>query len=87
VNPKSARHLALVYEVTMDSPDVTVHMQAEFKEFKEGRGKSVSGKFFEVTTIDPKFLSQMERWSMFLLRDFFGVRVPEVPEQASLFIS
>jgi predicted NUDIX family phosphoesterase len=84
-NPRSAQHLALVYEVSISSPAVSVHMQAEFKEFKEGRGKGVSGKFFPINGIDAKYVDGMERWSILLLKDYFQVPVMIRPEQVALF--
>jgi len=84
-SPKSAQHLALVYEVSIASPEVSVHMQTEFKEFKEGKGKGASGKFFPIDSIERKYVDQMERWSVLLLRDYFRVPVVLQPEQVALF--
>ncbi len=84
-NPRSAQHLAFVFDVAIESPDVTVHLQTEFKEFKEGRGKGASGKFFPLHSIDAKYIEQMERWSVLLLKDYFHVPIPVEPEQAALF--
>jgi predicted NUDIX family phosphoesterase len=84
-NPRSAQHLALMFEVSIESPAVSVHMQSEFKEFKEGKGKGASGKFLPINGIDPKYVEQMERWSTLLLRDYFGVPVTAQPEQGALF--
>jgi predicted NUDIX family phosphoesterase len=84
-NPRSAQHLALMFEVCIESPAVSVHMQSEFKEFKEGKGKGASGKFFRIDGIDARYVEQMERWSVLLLKDYFGVPVAAQPEQGALF--
>jgi predicted NUDIX family phosphoesterase len=84
-NWKSAQHLALMFEVTISSRDISIHMQTDFKEFKEGKGKSVSGKFFPIRSIDSKYIEGMERWSMLLLRDYFKIPIEIQPEQTTLF--
>lgn len=82
---RSSRHVGMVFDVVVESPDVAVHLQRDFREFREGRGKSVSGKFFEVRNIERKYIEQMERWSYLLLREHFGLTLPPVAEQQILF--
>lgn len=84
-NPKSAQHLAFMFEVEIESPAVSVHLQTEFKEFKEGRGKGASGRFFPIDSIDSRYIDGMERWSTLLLRDYFRIPIPAHAEQAALF--
>lgn len=81
---KSAKHVGLVFDVKVQSDDVAAHL-SEFKEFKEGKGRSVSGKFYQTGSIPTEHASGLERWSTLLLREYFNVHVSGIEEQPSLF--
>lgn len=62
--PASRRHLGIVHEVTLDSPDVALGMDQT--EFKETKGKSMSGKLVTQLEID-RYYPEMEYWSQAIL--------------------
>lgn len=67
-NSRSRVHLAVVYLITLDKPDIAIALNQ--KEFKERKGKSLSGRFLSLQEI-VKHAEEMEFWSKILLKDYF----------------
>jgi predicted NUDIX family phosphoesterase/thymidylate kinase len=78
----SSRHIGVVHRFILDQPDVAISMDQ--KEFKETKGKSVSGKFASVTELEGYF-DQMEGWSKMILVEHLKLFKKSLSQQHILF--
>lgn len=69
---RASRHIAVLYEVDLKSPDVALALNQ--KEFRETRGSSMSGKLVEIDRIS-EYYDSMGDWSKSIVDHFW-------PEQA-----
>lgn len=79
---RSACHVGIVYKMLLDNPDIAISMNQ--KEFKESKGKSVSGKFCNSTELE-NYYDQMENWSRMILVNYLRIIDKPVPQQIILF--
>lgn len=78
----SSRHLGIIHRFIIDQPDVAISMDQ--KEFKERKGKSVSGKFVTSEEL-ATFFDKMERWSQILIVEYLRLIDKPLSHQAVLF--
>lgn len=71
-NAKSRRHLGVVYKVELSDDDVALGLDQT--EFKERRGKSVSGTFQSLEELKGYFQG-MEQWSRAILEHHYKIQV------------
>lgn len=80
-NHRSKKHLGVVYKVRLQSDDVALGLDQS--EFKERRGKSVSGTFQSPAQLR-EYYSGMEEWSKSILKYLYNT-TQEFPYQKELF--
>jgi len=68
-NVKSSNHLGIVYLAEIDNPNVAIAINVEGGEFRERKGKSISGKFMSFSELD-KYYDKIEMWSKYILKHF-----------------
>jgi len=79
-NFHSSLHLGVVYLVEVNSPNVAIALDQ--KEFKERKGKSLSGKFLSLNDISKEH-EGLDSWSYFILKNYFNVPLPGPVTQLS----
>lgn len=85
-NPKSKRHLGIVYSIEIQDENITLAMDQN--EFKERRGQGLSGTFIDPNNFPPNIKSRdIEPWSKFILAAEYGLQFDLPPMQKSLFQS
>lgn len=80
-NIRSRKHLGVVYKVELTSDEVALGLDQS--EFKERRGKSVSGTFQSPEQLKD-YCSGMEQWSKSILKNLYGI-AQESSGQKELF--
>lgn len=78
----SSRHLGIIHRFIIDQPDVAISMDQ--KEFKERKGKSVSGIFLTNKELLDYF-DKMERWSQILIVEHLKLTDKSLSQQSVLF--
>ena len=75
---KSRKHLGVVYKIKLVSDEVALGLDQT--EFKERRGKSVSGTFQSPSQLK-SYYSGMEQWSKSILEKYYKIEVKEPSDQ------
>lgn len=81
-NIASSRHIGVVYKFLLNDADVAISMNQ--KEFKETKGKSMSGKFATPGELE-SYYSKMEPWTQMLLVQHLKLFKKPLPGQSILF--
>ncbi|GAI26498.1 unnamed protein product, partial [marine sediment metagenome] len=78
----SSCHLAVVHQFSIDHSDVAISL--DNKEFKERKGKSVSGSFILERDVE-NYFDKMEFWSKLLIVKHLKILDRPISQQAILF--
>ena len=74
-NERAARHIGIVYQITLSTEDVGLGLNQ--KEFRETRGRSMSGRLVPISKIGELY-EDMGDWSQSIVKELW-------PEQGDLF--
>ena len=77
-NPKSEKHLAVCFKVSVDED--TINLRIDNTELVMNKGTSSSGRF---QRIDDLPLEKMEKWGLSILQHYFGIKT-ETSEQITM---
>lgn len=77
-HPKARKHLGVVYKVALANPDVALGLDQT--EFKERRGKSLSGTFQSLDKLK-EYYTGMEQWSKMILEKYYKITLETSPQQ------
>ena len=77
-NTRAKKHAGILFKIDLEVEDVALGLDQT--EFKERRGKSVSGTFLPQSKLI-EYYSKMEAWSQLILRDYYKI----IPKSADLF--